>query len=443
MTQRAAKPHDLDLRKLKKSSPAISEKQWKNLWALVEAFSLSSRAQMLRDLSLRHFVTHPESDVGALVDYSLGDLLLPGLADVLSQHTLDESQVEALQEIFTRLAEGLDNVRDEIAGTPIDLPRSRIFAEQQAKFDSFPRLSSIETVRRLEDLAHRAEVAGTERTLSRKLGEHWDTSVVRDPFLEEMTLREFLTLDLIALLRKRSVNHVKVHLVLRSLETLVEELERQSSGAAKSHGIPVADVPAERQSRVQEREIRDLRLRWLDLEAAQAGMGERGEWELMLVASTRTLSSTVLRAICDVLLPFCDEKEVPTSDLNNALAALSELYTKEFPGILSHARQVLKSILVDERLVFVGFSDDTVGEEARTFLAGCVLLAAGGVPVRMGKKRIPFLWTMRASVKKDLRKILSNGGKSGGKSPIDPKELEHVLPFADAEYVVKSLFSNT
>jgi len=235
---------DREVDKLKKKFTKLDSEQLDTLGQLLKRFKSSPRATMMEHLRLDQFSEEPDQELGPLASLQLSQLVNHGLGALLEFKGIKNHHIVQLTLIFDRLTEGISEV--EISQDEME----RVI-EQRARYEEFMHgrnknlkfLNSIEAESRISEAFSRLLEPGARSLQNQKLEEYWDTDLVREPFLEGLTFRELLTISIDALLKKRSFTNIKIHGLLRCVDSALETAALvPSSEEQESH------IGAERQA---------------------------------------------------------------------------------------------------------------------------------------------------------------------------------------------------
>jgi len=379
--------HDLEIQKLKKACPKVSTDIFITLDQLLEQFIASPRAAMMEHLSLEQFSEDPDSLLGPLAHLQIGTFVEHGIGALTGLKGIKKKQVEQLILIFEKLTEGIE----ELKVSQEDIDKA---VAQRARYEEFMHgrhkdlrfLGSIEAERKIQECFARLSEPKASVLQQQKLEEFWDTSLVREPFLEGLTFRELLTMSIDALLKKRSFTNIKIHGLLRCIEAALDTVKgRSNSEVVPGSSENSPKIEPARQATVfsgwlagQEIANRDFPTRrWLELEWERLSDSPGQLGMLMRIIPSIMSAEEFCRVIDYVFAITTPESETNQPEcLKRIRDALEKSH--DLSASVSLWKRLLMAPAVSEHELFDPFIDQAISVESQTLVgrAGLVILGA-------------------------------------------------------------------
>jgi len=185
----------------------------------------SDRFIMLRALRISHFLPNSTFGSSVLDQCSLEQLVENGASFVLEQKDIEQSTVESLIAVINGLLNDSDvsteiSLLEEVPPCFDETIKKSKCAVQDENtiVESVSERSSVEAERILHKAYFRLKSSDLYNDLQNKLiGQYWDKSGVRDPFVEEMTFKQLLSIRIEYLLEKKSFTDNKVTAIVKAI----------------------------------------------------------------------------------------------------------------------------------------------------------------------------------------------------------------------------------
>lgn len=254
----------LQLDELKKIKPGISRKLVEKLHGRLYALESSARYIFLAPMHVAQFFQKDSAKAKAFEQLTFEQLIEIGAINFCLREGVGKSRVEALIEILDTLMHGDQTFsipQETVQPAPVRnvdfVPR---IARQTSTQSEIPIISSVESARRIKEGIRRLRILPDFASLAdMKLQEVWDETIVRAPFIEDLTFRELCELDVDLLLKKRSFSERKIYALIQTLDKVVEQRGKQESHLAPT---PEAIVTRASQGRSVKSTSSPVELQW-------------------------------------------------------------------------------------------------------------------------------------------------------------------------------------
>jgi len=394
--------HDLEIQKLKKAFPKVSTDLFVTLDQLLEQFIASPRAVMMEHLSLEQFSEDPDGLLGPLAHLQIGTFVEQGIGALTGLKGLKKKQLEHLIFIFEKLTEGIEELK--ISQEDIDKA-----VAQRARYEEFMHgrhkdlrfLGSIEAEKKIQECFARLSEPKANILQQRKLEEFWDTSLVREPFLEGLTFRELLTMSIDALLKKRSFTNIKIHGLLRCIDAALDTVSESSSSEVMQEGFADSPTKAREQKTRrfsgwlpgQEVSNRDIPTkRWLELEWEQLP-DSPGQLGVLIRILPTMMSAEEFCRVVDYV--FAITRQGSNNSQPDFLARIQESLCKsgDISASVALWKRLLMAPAVSEHELFDPFIDSGISLESQTVVGRVALVILGASVPRWEGLCLEKYWT--------------------------------------------------
>ncbi|MCB0328816.1 MAG: hypothetical protein KDD70_04110 [Bdellovibrionales bacterium] len=232
--------NELEAKRLAKVKPQISPALVDEFANRIEAFQQYGQYEVLSGVHLAQFFSDPENVPESLKQKTVEDIVLSGAFAISLEPQVTSEHITELLVIlskFTPEKEAAPDHSSKYGGSSKTLGQRgegeiaslrSAFGVQSTRGeygfrDDIPMMSSVEAERKLVERYGALRNHPNFQTLkSLKVSDYWDTSIVRAPFLEELTFREVLEISVDHLLKKRSVGNSKIHCLVKAFDSLLE-----------------------------------------------------------------------------------------------------------------------------------------------------------------------------------------------------------------------------
>ncbi len=181
----------------------------------------------LRDLKVAYLL--PEGSIinSLFKEHSLAELVGEGAAKIVSEID-DSNTIKKLTELLYSLGSEnfaeqptakLDELPAQMEETVLPVDTGSEGEEKSFKERYEERKNSVEDELILTDIYNKLRSAACfDSVKNLSVGRYWDTNGVRDPFLEEMTFAQLLSIKVEHLLEKRSITDTKISAVVDAIK---------------------------------------------------------------------------------------------------------------------------------------------------------------------------------------------------------------------------------
>jgi len=205
----------------------------------LKEFAISPRFGFLKSIQVGPLLGDDASTLGALAEMTFEELVAAVDTQSSELLKLDEGQERLLVAVLLALAEG-----EATESTESEFDTSEDLHEPDFEGSTETTFNSVQCELELRDqVALLKAHPDLEKVADLTLGIFWQANTPRAPFEESLTIRQFLTLDLGTLAKKRSMTSVR----MRSLaQALAAASHRLNGNDQKSSSSPDAVSPAVR-----------------------------------------------------------------------------------------------------------------------------------------------------------------------------------------------------
>ncbi len=211
-----------ELKRLTEEKPELDSEKISHLQELLDAFCQCHRFGLMGTVHLARFFDAPDEVPLVLTSLTAANFVEQGSLEIVSHKEVLPEHVDQLIYIFEGLLEGVEEASpqsEELITSPVGVQSE----DRERPTYQAPVYGSIEAERKLHEaqstlvsLSHFSQIK------KQKIGLYWDHSIIRAPFLEDLSLEDFAEIQIEHLLKKKNVGNVKIHALLMALDRVFE-----------------------------------------------------------------------------------------------------------------------------------------------------------------------------------------------------------------------------